>query len=43
MRLESARGGFSVGLNKADGAALSESRLALDCELQTMINAEYDP
>jgi hypothetical protein len=40
MRLESAIGGVIVGLNKADSAALSESRLALDCELQTMIIAE---
>jgi len=40
MRLESSGGGFIVGLNQADVAALSEGRLALDRELQTIKNAE---
>jgi hypothetical protein len=40
MRLESAGGGLIVGLNEADAAASSESRLALDRELQTIKNAE---
>jgi len=40
MRLESAGGGFIIGLNEADAAAPSDSRFALNRELQTIKNAE---
>jgi hypothetical protein len=40
MRLESAGCGFIIGLNEADAAAPSDSRFALNRELQTIKNAE---